>query len=35
MNARERFVRLVNYEPVDRLPVLAVGPHETDAIVRW
>ena len=35
MNNRECFLRLMNYEPVDRLPVLAVEPYEVDAIKRW
>ncbi len=35
MNNRERFRRIMNYEPVDRLPVLAVEPFETMAIKRW
>jgi hypothetical protein len=32
---RERFLRLMNYEPIDRLPVLAVEPYESEAIRRW
>ena len=32
---RERFRRLMNYEPVDRLPVMAVEPYEVEAIERW
>ena len=35
MNNRERFRRIMNYKPVDRLPVLAVEPFETMAIERW
>jgi uroporphyrinogen decarboxylase len=35
MNHRERFLRLMNYEPVDRLLVLAVEPYEVEAIQRW
>ena len=35
MNARERFRRIMNYEPVDRLPVLAIEPFEQMAIQRW
>ena len=35
MNARERFVRIMRYEPVDRLPVLALEPYEQDAVQRW
>jgi len=34
MNNRKRFRRIMNYEPVDRLPVLAVEPFETMAIER-
>ncbi len=35
MADRERFRRLMAYEPVDRLPVLALEPFETEAIQRW
>jgi len=35
MNARERFRRIMAYEPVDRLPVLALEPYEQMAIERW
>jgi hypothetical protein len=35
MTPRERFRRLFRYEPVDRLPVLALEPYETSAIERW
>jgi len=35
MTARERFRRLLNYEPVDRLPVLALEPYEETALERW
>jgi len=35
MNNQERFRRIMNYEPVDSLPVLAVEPFETMAIERW
>ncbi|MCK5805380.1 MAG: hypothetical protein KAI66_21295 [Lentisphaeria bacterium] len=35
MNARERFLRIMRYEPVDRLPVLAMEPFEQSAIERW
>ncbi len=35
MNNREKFRRIMNYELVDRLPVLAVEPFETTAIERW
>jgi len=35
MNNRERFRKIMNYEPVDSLSVLAVEPFETTAIERW
>ena len=35
MNARERFRRLMRYEAVDRLPVLALEPYEPTALERW
>ena len=35
MTARERYRRIMRYEPVDRLPVLALEPFETTAIERW
>ena len=35
MTNRERFVRIMNYQPVDRLPVMAVEPYEQLAIERW
>jgi len=35
MLARERFRALMRYEPVDRLPVLALEPFEQVAIARW
>ena len=35
MNNREKLRRIMNYEPVDSLPVLAVEPFETMAIERW
>jgi uroporphyrinogen decarboxylase len=35
LNNRELFCRLMNYEPLDRLPVLAVEPYEPEAIRRW
>jgi len=35
MNARERFRRLMRYQPVDRLPVLALEPYEPTAVERW
>jgi len=36
MNDRERFLNLMFYRPVDRLPVMAVEPHvEGPALARW
>ena len=35
MNGRERFVRYMNYEPVDRPPVLVLEPYEVPALERW
>ena len=35
MTPRERFLRIMRYEPVDRLPVMAVEPFEPTAIERW
>jgi len=35
MTPRERFLAIMRYEPVDRLPVMAVEPFETTAIERW
>jgi uroporphyrinogen decarboxylase len=35
MTNRERFRRLMQYEPVDRLPVMAVEPFEPEALARW
>ena len=35
MNDRERFRRVMNYEPVDRPPVIALEPYEKNAIKRW
>ena len=35
MTDRERFQRLMNYQPVDWLPVIAVEPYEVEAIRRW
>ncbi|MBI2940095.1 MAG: hypothetical protein HYY04_06605 [Chloroflexi bacterium] len=32
---RERFLALMRYEPVDRLPVLALEPYEVAAVERW
>jgi len=35
MNDRERFQRVMRYEPVDRLPALVVEPYEVEALARW
>jgi uroporphyrinogen-III decarboxylase len=35
MTNRERFLRLMRYEPVDRLPVMALEPFEKPAVDRW
>ncbi|MBI4023408.1 MAG: hypothetical protein HY360_00400 [Verrucomicrobia bacterium] len=36
MNSRERFQRIMRYEPVDRLPVLAIESYyEPTALERW
>jgi len=35
MNPRERFRRIMAYEPVDRLPVLAFEPYEPSSLERW
>jgi uroporphyrinogen decarboxylase len=35
MNNRERFNKIMNYQPVDRLPVIAFEPYEKTAIERW
>jgi hypothetical protein len=35
MNNRERFLRIMRYEPADRLPVMALEPFEEPAIERW
>jgi hypothetical protein len=35
MNARERFLRVMFYQEVDCLPVLAVEPYETALVDRW
>ena len=35
MTNRERFLRTMRYEPVDRLPVLELEPLEQPAIERW
>ncbi|MFO7636637.1 MAG: uroporphyrinogen decarboxylase family protein, partial [Clostridia bacterium] len=35
MNARERFQKVMDYEPVDRIPVMALEPYEQTALERW
>jgi len=35
MTDRERFLRIMRYEDVDRLPVMALEPFEQTAIERW
>jgi len=35
MNPRQRFQKIINFEPVDRLPVLALEPYEIPVIERW
>ncbi len=35
MDARERFSRIMSYQPVDRLPVIAFEPYEKTALERW
>jgi len=35
MTDRERFQKIMRYEPVDRLPVFALEPFERPAIERW
>jgi len=35
MNARERFLRIMGYQPVDRIPVIALEPFEKPVIERW
>jgi uroporphyrinogen decarboxylase len=35
VNAREQFRRIMAYEPVDQLPVLALEPYEETALARW
>ena len=35
LNARERFVRIMTYQDVDRIPVMAIEPFEPSAIARW
>ena len=35
MNKRECFNRIMNYQPVDRIPVLAVEPYEKLVVERW
>jgi len=35
MTARERFQRIMNYEPVDRLPVILLEPFEGYGVEQW
>jgi len=35
MNSRERFLRIMDYKKVDKLPLIAVEPYEKTAISRW
>ncbi|MCD6321409.1 MAG: hypothetical protein J7L77_00100 [Clostridiales bacterium] len=35
MNNRECFKNIMNYQPVDRIPVLAFEPYEKTAVDRW
>ncbi len=35
MNQRERFQKIMDYQPVDRIPVMAVEPFEKTAVSRW
>ena len=35
MTNRDRFLSIMRYEPVDRLPVMALEPFEKTAIERW
>lgn len=35
MTDRERFRRIMSYQPVDRLPALVLEPYEVEAIARW
>ena len=35
MTNRERFLRIMNYQPVDRLPVLDLEPLEVLTLDRW
>lgn len=35
MTNKERFLRIMNYEPVDRLPVLDLEPLEIKVLKRW
>ncbi len=35
MNSRDRFNRMLRYEPVDRLPVVVVEPYEEPGLERW
>ena len=35
VNNRERFLRIMRYEPVDQLPVMALEPFEQSAVAQW
>ena len=35
MTNRERFQRIMRYEPVDRLPVMQIEPYEKPSVERW
>jgi len=35
MNARQRFQRIMQYQPVDCVPVLALEPYEVSGLERW
>ncbi len=35
MNDRQRFNAIMNYQPVDALPVMRLEPYEDDGIARW
>lgn len=35
MNARERYLKIMNYEKVDRIPVMAVEPYEDTTLAMW
>ena len=35
MNTRERFNRIMQYQPVDRMPVMAFEPYEATGLAQW